>query len=39
MGEFQDDLDKFLDSIKMKILAFRGKNNSEDYLEWKKNEV
>ena len=29
-------MDRYLDSIKMKILAFQGKNNSEDYLEWKK---
>jgi hypothetical protein len=29
-------LDRELGSIKMKILAFQGKNNLEAYLEWKK---
>lgn len=33
---FQDGLDRELGSIKMKILAFQGKNNLEAYLEWEK---
>jgi hypothetical protein len=32
-------LDRDLGSIKMKIMAFQGKNNLKAYLEWKKKVV
>lgn len=36
---FKDGLDRDLSNIKMKIMAFQGKNDPEAYLEWGKNGV
>jgi hypothetical protein len=35
-GGFRNNLDRNLGSIKMKILALSGKNDNEEYLDWKK---